>query len=196
MKRPGQNVRNLVARRRFRAIAAFVSAATIAAGPVVYIGTIEKSLRASRIATPTIPLYVYGAVGVLALLQALYGVQLWQQANRADQGAKGEEDTGKLLATLQQEGWTIEYGMRLGGGLGDADIVCVSPKGRAFVVDVKSHRGTVFVAGEQLKRRMGRQTYSFEKDFLDQATKQAVQVKQQKRLTFVTPIVAFSGSAI
>jgi len=64
--------------------------------------------------------------------------------------------------------------MRLGSGLGDADIVCTSPKARFFGVDIKPHRGSIFVAGDQLKRQVGQQTCSFEKDFLSQAIKQAI----------------------
>jgi hypothetical protein len=48
-KRAGKNVRNLAVVRRFRAVAAFISVAVIAVGPFIYISTIEKSLRASRV---------------------------------------------------------------------------------------------------------------------------------------------------
>jgi cysteine synthase len=100
------------------------------------------------------------------------------------------------MRALEREGWQIEYGMRLGNRLGDADIVCVSPQNNAYVIDVKSHRGEVFADGAVLSRRMGTQTYPFEKNFLAQAMQQALQVKQQKGLSFVTPIVAFSNAKV
>ena len=114
----------------------------------------------------------------------------------ADQGAKGEEDTAEEIFQLEQEGWQIEYGMRLSNKLGDVDIVCVSPQNKAYVIDVKSHRGEVTTDGKQLYRRMGKTTYPFEKNFLNQAMKQALQVKEQKGLGFVTPIVAFSNAKV
>jgi hypothetical protein len=124
------------------------------------------------------------------------GVFLWKRANHADQGAKGEEDTAQALFQLEQEGWKVEYGMRLGRGLGDADIVCISPQNKAYVIDVKSHKGEVTTDGKQLYRRMGKTTYPFEKNFLNQAMKQALQVKEQKNLNFVTPVVTFSDAKV
>jgi hypothetical protein len=72
----------------------------------------------------------------------------------------------------------------------------VSPGGKAYVIDVKSHRGEVWTDGKQLHRRMGSATYPFEKDFLDRAMKQAFQVKKKKGVSFVTPIVAFSEAKV
>ncbi|MEP0913323.1 NERD domain-containing protein [Leptolyngbya sp. GB1-A1] len=102
----------------------------------------------------------------------------------------------QAMLPLQQAGWQIEYGMHLGNRLGDADIVCISPQKKAFVIDVKSHRGTVITDGKQLQRQMGKTTYPFEKDFLTQATKQALQVRKQKNLSYITAIVAFSNARV
>jgi hypothetical protein len=52
------------------------------------------------------------------------------------------------------------------------------------------------VDGEQLHRRMGKTNYPFEKDFIDQTMKQALQVRKQKGLKFVTPILAFSEAKV
>lgn len=43
---------------------------------------------------------------------------------------------------------------------------------------------------------MAKQAYPFEKDCLRQAMKQALQVKEQKVLSFVTPIVVFSQAGV
>ncbi len=117
-------------------------------------------------------LYVFFLV--LALLLVANGVYYWKRAAHAAQGAKGEEDTGRELSQLEYEGWPIKFGMRLGYRLGDADIVCISPKGKASVIDVKSHKGEVVVDGERLHRRMGKTNYPFEKDFIDQGMKPAL----------------------
>jgi Nuclease-related domain len=142
------------------------------------------------------PLIYYAVFFLVALGLAANGMYLWKRANHADQGAKGEEDTAHEMSQLEQEGWQIEYGMRLGNRLGDADIVCISPKNKAYVIDVKSHRGEVITDGKQLQRRMEAETYTFEKNFLAQAMQQALQVKKQKSLSFVTPIVAFSDAKV
>ena len=43
---------------------------------------------------------------------------------------------------------------------------------------------------------MGKNRYSFEKNFLAQVMKQAFQIKQQKNLDFVTPIIVFSQARV
>ncbi|HEY9806143.1 MAG TPA: nuclease-related domain-containing protein, partial [Candidatus Obscuribacterales bacterium] len=67
---------------------------------------------------------------------------------------------------------------------------------RAYTIDVKSHRGEVRSDGKQLYRQYGRSQYPFEKDFLNQAARQAVAMKKLKGLTFVTAIVAFSQAKV
>ncbi|HEY9906838.1 MAG TPA: nuclease-related domain-containing protein [Thermosynechococcaceae cyanobacterium] len=201
-RRAGQNVYDLARKRRFKAIVSFTAAAISVIIPFVLVNAFEQLLKSIARLNPAQPSHLqispllYGLFALVAIGLVINGAKLWQQADRADQGAKGEEDMARSLAPLEQNGWQIEYGMRLGKGLGDADIFCVSPGGQAFVVDVKSHRGEVVSDGQQLSRRMGKQTYPFEKDFLRQAMKQALQVKEQKRLNFVTPIVAFSQARV
>ena len=201
-RRAGQNVYDLARKRRFKAIVSFSAAAISIALPFGLVNVFEQLLKSIALINPAQPShlqispFLYGLFVLVGLGTVINGAKLWQHANRADQGAKGEEDMARSLAPLEQEGWQIEYGLRLEKGLGDADMVCVSPRGQAFVVDVKSHRGEVVNDGQQLSRRMGKQTYQFEKDFLGQAMKQAFQVKAQKRLKFVTPIVAFSQARV
>ncbi|QQE63991.1 hypothetical protein GFS31_06630 [Leptolyngbya sp. BL0902] len=43
---------------------------------------------------------------------------------------------------------------------------------------------------------MGKEKYPFEKDFINQVMKQALQVRKQKDLKFVTPILAFSSARV
>ena len=124
------------------------------------------------------------------------GLYWWRRANHADQGARGEEDVALALAGLIASGWQVEYNVRLGKGLGDADVVCLSPRQNAYAIDVKSHRGRVLADGQQLYRMMGQQKYSFEKDFLKQVKRQALVLKQQRNWRFVTPIVAFSQAHV
>jgi hypothetical protein len=196
-RKAGQNIRELALKRRMKGIGSYL----IALGIVVFLPfaakifqNVMKSL--SIPVSDSFPPIVYLASGFMALVLLANGFSLWQKADRASQGAKGEESVARQLHELQQEGWNVEYGMRLGAGLGDADIVCISPKGKAFVIDVKSHRGNVVTDGKTLYRRAGKNRYPFEKNFLRQSMKQALQVKQQKKLSFVTPIVAFSSARV
>lgn len=203
-RRAGQNIRKLASKRRFRAITSFISAGVTVFslfGLIRIYELFSKFLSPvnpsqAQIASVQVPLPIYAIFLIVALSLVVNGVYLWKRANHADQGAKGEEDAAQEMVQLEQEGWQIEYGMRLGNRLGDADIVCISPRNKVYVIDVKSHRGDVTTDGKLLYRRMGKTTYPFEKNFLEQAMKQALQVKKQKGLSFVTPMVAFSAATV
>lgn len=203
IRQAGHNIRELAVKRRIKAIASFISAALVVGVPVFLVKIMEDFLQ--QISPPNSPqsqsslnlppiFYIFFVVVAFGLVAN--GIYLWKRASHADQGAKGEENVAQEIVQLEKEGWQVEYGVRLSNGLGDADIVCISPQNKAFVIDVKSHRGEVTTDGSQLYRRMGATTYSFEKNFLEQAMKQALQVKKQKRLSFVTPIVAFSEAKV
>ena len=106
------------------------------------------------------------------------------------------EKVAELLEALKPKGWEFQYGMRLDQGLGDADIICVSPRKKAYVIDVKSHKGTVIFQEHRLHRRMGRTIYPFRKDFLQIVMKQALQVRDKKEWNFGTPILVFTRAQL
>ncbi|MDG2614839.1 nuclease-related domain-containing protein [Thermoleptolyngbya sichuanensis XZ-Cy5] len=206
--RAGQNVRKLALKRRVKAIFLFVMAGLAIASTI---SLHQVSLQLSQLTTGTatsnqssqslqfsLSLYLYHlSGGAIALGAAFGGLYLWKRAGHADQGAQAEEAIAKLLNPLIAEGWQIEYGLWLGKGLGDADVVCLSPRQQAFVIDVKSHRGTVVTDGVRLLREFGAEKKPFEKDFLRQVKRQAVQVKSQKNWSFfVAPILAFSTAKV
>jgi len=202
-RRAGQNIRELARKRRVKAIAAFASAGGVIVFPLLLIRAITNFLKqipslsaAPQLIPANVLLGLYLLIAIVAFGLVLQGIFLWKRANHADQGAQGEEAIAQEMAQLEREGWQVEYNLRLGGRLGDADIVCISPQNKAYVIDVKSHRGDIITDGQQLYRQMGKSTYAFEKNFLEQALKQALQVKQQKNLNFVTPIVAFSNGRV
>ncbi|HEY9639458.1 MAG TPA: nuclease-related domain-containing protein [Coleofasciculaceae cyanobacterium] len=201
-RRAGQNIRKLALKRRLKAVQSWVAAGLVIVLPLFLVKTFDDLVKHLPAATPStaaswhMPPYFYAGLGVIALGLVANGMSLWQQANNADQGAKGEEDSADALEVLKPEGWQIDYNLILGNGLGDADILCISPQRQAYVIDVKSHRGFVTTDGMQLYRRKGTETLPFEKDFLARAMQQALQVKKQKGLKFVTPIVAFSAAKV
>lgn len=203
-RQAGKNIRKLASKRRFKAITSFISAGVTIFSLFGMIRIYEQfgkflapiNPSPAQIASIQVPFPIYALFLLVALGLVVNGVYLWRRANHADQGAKGEEDAAKEIVHLKQEGWEIEYGMRLGNRLGDADIVCISPQNKAYVIDIKSHRGDVITDGKLLYRRLGKTTYPFEKNFLEQVMKQALQVKKQKGLNFVTPMVAFSEATV
>lgn len=202
-RRAGQNIRQLAAKRRVRAIVSFVSAGLVMSFPLFLVKTSENFLKSIASLNPAhsqsslnlspvfYALFIVAALGLVAK-----GAFLWKRANHAAQGAKGEEEVAQEISQLEQEGWNVQYGMGLSNKLGDADIICISPQNKAYVIDVKSHKGEITTDGKQLYRQVGKTFYPFEENFLTQAMKQALQVKEQKNLSFVTPIVAFSDAKV
>ncbi|HEY9748808.1 MAG TPA: nuclease-related domain-containing protein [Allocoleopsis sp.] len=192
MPRAGQNVRVMARQRRTKAVLRFAIAVLWVLLPWLLPWLLHIVLPTLVFALPS---WVYLACLVPASLSYLQAQHLWNKANRADQGAAGEEAIAAVLTPLQSEGWQIEYGVR-DRSVGDVDVFLLSPQGRAYTIDVKSHRGEVRSDGKQLYRQYGRSQYPFEKDFLNQATRQAVAMKKLKGLTFVTAIVAFSQAKV
>jgi len=202
-RQAGKNIRQLAIKRRTKAIICFASGGVALFFPLLLVKIINDFLKqmpplGSSQSQPSLnlPIIFYAPFIILALASIANGVFLWKRANHADQGAHSEEDTAEAITSLEREGWQIEYGARLGKSRADVDIICISPQGKAYVIDVKSHRGEVTTDGTQLYRRLGHQNSSFEKNFLNQVKKQAVQVKEQKGLGFVTPILAFSNAKV
>ncbi|MGD1940693.1 MAG: nuclease-related domain-containing protein [Leptolyngbyaceae cyanobacterium] len=202
LRKAGQNIRDLAMKRRLKAVMSFVSAVFLLVLPFILhhiFGTLLDQLSFSsaqasrRFEVPPLfyLMFVMASLGAIA-----NGFYWWQRASHADQGARGEEDVAIALAGLTASGWQIEYNVRLGKGLGDADVVCRSPRQNAYAIDVKSHRGRVVTDGQQLYHMMGQPKYSFEKDFLKQVKRQALVLKQQRNWRFVTPILAFSQANV
>ena len=202
-RKGGQNIRELALRRRVKAVGSFIAAGFIVVIPFLLAKTFDKFFKQISSANPAqsqitlnfLPIfYIFFVLMALGLIAN--GAFLWKRANHADQGAKGEEDIAQALSILESQGWQLEYGMRLGNGVGDLDVFCVSPNGKAFAIEVKSHRGEVITDGQELFRRMGNKKYPFEKNFISQTMKQALKIKQQKDLHFVIPILAFSTARV
>jgi hypothetical protein len=150
---------------------------------------------------PFAPLFFFVAAALLIwVLRALplieKGNKFWNESQRYNQGACGEEKTQQVLESLIQSGWIAEYNLSL-PEVGDIDVWLRSPKGVNFILDVKSHSTVVLLEGDVLKR----QSYDgklrdFDKDFLAQIAKQVTAIKKAKKLTKVTPVVVFSDGKV
>jgi hypothetical protein len=202
-RRAGQNIRGLAIKRRMQAIISFISAVFLISLPFILqtiLGDLPNRLstasNSQQLSALKLPPSLYLLFAIVSLGSMINGMYWWKRANQADQGAKGEEDVSKTLAELELVGWQLEYNINLGKGIGDADIFCLSPRRHAYVIDVKSHRGTVVADGHYLYRQIGHRKYQFEKDFLKQVMRQALRLKEQRNLKYVTPIVVFSDAKV
>jgi hypothetical protein len=54
---------------------------------------------------------VFLGVGVYSWHLIVEGRKFWKMADRAEQGAKGEEIVGLLLKELEQAGWDIQHNL-------------------------------------------------------------------------------------
>ena len=149
---------------------------------------------------PFAPLFFFVAaallIGVLRALPLIEkGNKFWNESQRYNRGARGEEKTQQVLESLTQSGWIAEYNLRL-PQVGDIDVWLRSPKGVNFILDVKSHSTVVLLDGDVLKRQSYGKLRDFEKDFLAQIAKEVTAIKKAKKLTKVTPVVVFSDAKV
>ncbi len=179
--RAGLNIRQMAQKRRLSSYLSWAGAVLLSGAAFV------AGAAFLPVAIPS-PVYVLVGTPLFWL-----GLQHWQKANRADQGAAGEEEVARTLTQLSPD-WQVEYNLWI-DGLGDVDVFLQSPSGRAYIIDVKSHRGEVYARGSDLCRR-GRSSETFEKDFLTNAMRQAHRVKELKKLRFVTPVICFSSATV
>jgi xanthosine utilization system XapX-like protein len=132
-RKAGENIRGLALSRKFKATRFFTLAAGCALGP--------SFLALQKIPIPA-PFYLLGLVAGGFLVYQ--GKELLGLSARADQGARGEEEIGKILKQLPS-GWRTEYN-RLVSGVGDVDVIVYSPTGKVWTVDVKSHGGHIYAS--------------------------------------------------
>ena len=149
---------------------------------------------------PFAPLFFFVAAALLIwVLRAVPliedGKTFWNESQRYDRGACGEEKTQQVLESLTQSGWIAEYNLRL-PQVGDIDVWLQSRKGVNFILEVKSHSTLVQVEGDVLKRQSYGKWIDFDKDFLAQIAQQATAIKKAKKLTKVTRVVVFSEAKV
>lgn len=138
------------------------------------------------------------AFGGLVASYYLYrnGQYLMKRASDAQRGARAETEVAALLDALKYQRWEIEYNLPI-RKWGDADIVLHSPEDNWYVIDVKSHSGTKVYEGGHLRKRYGRNTYDFrEGDLLRKVKGQAKEVRNLRRVRWVTPILCFTKGDI
>jgi hypothetical protein len=194
VKNAGATIRELASKRRETAILHFAGAGVL----VIF---------------SPFTFHLFGRLGVLAFVFCVVGAYIvgcsglayWEKADRADQGARGEEQLERSLESLKQQGWSIEYNLELRWGDGDAFLR--SPKGNHYVIDAKAHEnGTIFFDPhtKMLMRRYGRDTVhdlgknhqGAPKDLLKAVKGQAKEIKEKRQLRWITPILCFTQAEI
>jgi Nuclease-related domain len=126
VRRAGQHAREVTRRKaRFLLVAMAVLITTAVA--VVFLGDLAWS----------------GVVAVeLALIAVLLQIERFAApvVERWDRGAAGEEHVGRVLESLEADGWLTLHDVDTGRG--NIDTIVVGPGG-LFTIEVKSHRGRV-----------------------------------------------------
>lgn len=184
MSKAGESIHKLAQQRRNKAFLRFGSASALVIVPF---------LVTPLVGTAGLKVLVFAICLGSALFLIKGGLKLWKQAKNAKQGAEAEETVALSLNDLQTEGWQVEYNISV-STWGDVDAFICSPSHNCFVVDTKSHGGTVFFDGTKLMRRYGQQVYEFDnsKDLLKAARGQAAEVKKLKGVRYVTPVLCFT----
>ncbi|MBW4655064.1 MAG: NERD domain-containing protein [Kaiparowitsia implicata GSE-PSE-MK54-09C] len=185
---PGDYVRQLARQRRDQAYGILLTSGSIAAAIVVLL-LVAIALGES------IPPVLFLLVLIPPALTAPRVLALLKRARQADRGASAEESIAELLNPLTEREWVIEYGL-YEPAFGDVDVFLRSPKGKHYVVEIKSHRCIVQTDGRYLYNFRNGRRRTFRKNFLVQARQQAVALKQSRKLGYVTPIIAFSNATV
>ncbi len=182
-KKPGESIRKLANERHQSAMWRYAFAVVFLLGSVLLFSTFGTFL-----------LGILLSLGGLVTSYYLYssGQHLMKRSGDAKRGAKAETEVAELLRPLERKGWQVEYNLRI-RRWGDADVVLYSPKGKWYVVDVKSHGGTKIYEDGRLRKRYGRETYDFkEGDLMGKVKGQAKEVGSLKGVRWVTPLLCFT----
>lgn len=201
MSRAGQTIRALARRRRLQAVQCGLGAIASAGIPfflqawINQLTAVQEPIDAFTRSGVRLPLWGYGIPIAIALILLWQAVYLWKRSRHADQGAAAEEEMALVFDRLKSQGWKVEYGLR-DRRVGDIDVFLVSPNGKAFTIDVKSHRGFVYAKQGALYRRYGKDSAPFEKDFLAQAKRQALTMQERTHRSQVIPMIVFSHAKL
>ncbi|MDY6901168.1 MAG: nuclease-related domain-containing protein [Cyanobacteriota bacterium] len=186
-KQPGEYIRKLARKRKLSAMIRYFLAAGVSIATLWLFITFASSSAA-------IFILLTGISGSYYLYRS--GKYFEKRALDARRGAKAETDVADLLDVSELQKWQIEYNLRI-RRWGDADIVLFSPKGKWYVVDVKSHGGTKISENGRLRRRYGKNIYDFrEGDLIHKVKGQAKEVRKLKGASWATAILCFTRGGV
>src|SRR5262249_24027647 len=120
--------------------------------------------------------------------------QHMQAAARFEQGQTGEDELAEELEKLSPR-WRVKRNVII-EHLGGIDFFVVSPSGKPFVLDAKSHEGTIVTIGQAIYRLYKGSYVPLENDLVVQAMRQAIAAKELFGLPYVTAVVVFTRAQV
>jgi hypothetical protein len=144
-----------------------------------------------------------GGIGILVLLAAMrlipdlfdsYSRKKEKTIRRADRGADAEEEVAHLLAQLDDNFVVIHD---VDSAYGNIDHVVISRQGGIFMLETKSHHGTVTTTDSQILVN----NHMPEKDFVAQALQNSFWLREKvapllQMTPWISPIVVFTNGFV
>lgn len=175
-----------------QAIVFWIVAAAIVACPFLFPEVVLDVLPGQP---DTLPTWVYGVFGAVAAFFGLQGFWALKRSRPKKQTSEGSNIMAAVLLPLERQGWKIAYGTQI-KGVGRIDAFIRSPKGKVYLIDMKSHRGKIGTDGKTIFRVYDQSTRPFEQDFLAQTQQRAQAVQLAQKLSTVTPLLIFPEAIV
>jgi Nuclease-related domain len=117
----------------------------------------------------------------------VYIMKAIKRQKLAEESGEDLLELSNMLESLEIEGWQFKYRVTLPKNKKkDIDVVAISPNGKYFAIELKSHIGDVFLnsKSKELRRQYGKNLESvpFEQDFFAQLNANARRLKTSNEL--------------
>jgi hypothetical protein len=140
------------------------------------------------------PIWIFFFSLIAARLCCCEARQRIQAATRFEQGQAGEDELSEELAKLPS-GWRVRRNVII-EHLGDIDFFVISPSGKPFAIDAKSHEGTIITIGQAVYRSYKGAYVPLEKDLVVQVMRQAIAAKELFGMPYVIAVVVFTRAQV
>jgi Nuclease-related domain len=115
-----------------------------------------------------------------------------RRRERLEASLAAEKEVHNMLVERLPSGWLVEANVEI-PRFGDIDLFVTSPKRSCFAIEIKSHQGEVLFDGKCLRRGSGK---CFEKDFLTQVMRAAMELRKMRNLPFVNALLVFTRAKL
>jgi len=143
-----------------------------------------------------LPLKLAFSLAAILLAIARYFLLLLREAKkqreRLEAGLLAESAVCEMLLRELPWNWSMEPNIEI-PHCGDIDLFVSSPNCNHYAIEIKSHQGEVLFDGRNLRKGNGRY---FEKNFLKQAARAAVKLRNMRKLSYVNPILVFTRASL
>lgn len=135
-------------------------------------------------------------LAVLLLACSRYSFLLLRETTRLkarlQAGITAEASVLEMLVRELPPTWSIEANIEV-PSCGDVDVFVTSPNKNYFALEIKSHRTEVLFDGRNLRRGNGD---FFEKDFLKQALRAAIGLRNMRKLSYINVLLVFTRATL